>query len=91
MLKDLRSKFRERIRTDRYNSRKAPLFIASISKFRYSFFQYFHILETSSSSSGNIEGDDENFEDEDDEETAEQKAIREESEKVEDETFRGRY
>ena len=91
MLKDLRKKFRERIKTDRYYSRKAPLFNACISKFRYSFFQYFHILETSSSSSGNIEGDDENFEDEDDEETAEQKAIREESEKVEDETFRDRY
>ena len=90
MLKDLRTKFRERIKTDRYYSRKAPLFNACISKFRYSFFQYFHILETSSSSGGNIEGDDENFEDGDDE-TAEQKAIREESEKVEEETFRDRY
>ena len=90
MLKDLRSKFRERIRTDRFNSRKAPLFNASISKYRYSFYQYFHILEASSSGGGNIEGDDEDFEDGGDE-TAEQKAIREESEKVEDETFRDRY
>ena len=74
------------IKLDRYYAIKAPLWIASVARFRLSFFDYFRVLDTRNNNIVGVRGDqhairEDGGEDDDDEndgdETALEKEIRE--------------
>jgi len=76
-------KFLEMIKNDRYYAKKAPLWTAQVLRIRHAFFHYFDLFDKSSGSISRIDdGDeDEDFGTNNDEETAQEREIREETER----------
>jgi hypothetical protein len=76
-------KFFEMIRNDRYYAKKAPLWTAQVLRIRHAFFHYFDLFDKNSGSISRIDdGDDNDFGTRNnDEETAQEREIREETER----------
>ena len=75
-------KFFEMIKNDRYYAKKAPLWTAQVLRIRHAFFHYFDLFDKSSVI-GRIDGDEDEdlFGTNNDEETAQEREIREETER----------
>ncbi len=75
-------KFSEMIKNDRYYAKKAPLWNAQVLRIRHAFFHYFDLFDKSSVIS-RIDGDEDEdlFGTNNDEETAQEREIREETER----------
>ena len=81
--KDKRVKYFGVIKNDRHYAKNAPLWTAQVLRIRHAFFHYFDLFDKSSGSISRIDdGDeDEDFGTNNDEETAQEREIREETER----------
>jgi len=79
----LQEKFSEMIKNDRYYAKKAPLWTAQVLRIRHAFFHYFDLFDKNSGSISRIDDgdDDDDFGTNNDEETAQEREIREETER----------
>ena len=80
--KDKRVKYSGVIKNDRHYAKNAPLWTAQVLRIRHAFFHYFDLFDKSSGSISRIDDDDDDdFGTNIDEETAQEREIREKTER----------